>query len=332
MRKLLLLLIIPVFCISQEKYIKNDYVKIDSRIENDNYIIDYLFKDHQSIMHQIKIILHKVRTDEMIKKFGLPYSIFETFDNSNVDIIKQRQAIIKNGLFLLDGNKIKKDKKLLIEYYKTSTLQIANYIIEYLKSENNDTRENRIEMTMKFVQDIPYAIPKKNKKIYKNGYITPPEVLIEGYGDCDSKTMLFVCIMSYLIPEKDIVFVSTPGHIFSAIKDPNISNKIESNSYLPQTQQKDELKKGTYVELNKKKYFICETAGPGRPNYGQSDKKIKLSYIEKVDLSEIIYLPGECYHSNKMKYIKDEQRLAFEHHSCYIFNPPTSYEMTAPKN
>tara|TARA_B110000444_G_C18714900_1_gene535525 strand:+ start:50 stop:1048 length:999 start_codon:yes stop_codon:yes gene_type:complete len=332
MKKLLLILVLPIFCISQEKYIKNDYVKMDSRIENDNYVIDYFFKDHQSIGHQIKIILHKRRTEDMIEKFGLPYSIFEPYDDTKVDIIKQRRGIIEDGLFLLDGKKIKKDKKALIEYYKTPTLQIANYIISYLQSQNNDTRENRIEMTMKFVQDIPYAIPKKNKKIYKNEYITPPEVLIEGYGDCDSKTILFVCIMSYLIPEDDIVFVSVPGHIFSAIKDHDSSNKIQSNKRLPQTQQKDDLKQGTYVELNNEIYFICETAGPGRPNYGQSDNEIKLSYIEKIDLSEVISIPGECYHSNRMKYIKAEQRLAFEHHSCYIFNPPTIYEMTSPKN
>ena len=120
------------------------------------------------------------------------------------------------------------------------------------------------------------------------------------------------------------------GHIFSAIKDKNSSHKIHSNEYVPQSQQKELLTQGTYVEFNNEKYFICETAGPGRPNYGQSDQKIKLCYIEKVDLSESIAHPGNCYHANHMSHITDERRLAFEYHSCYKFNPPTNYELTAP--
>ena len=330
MTKVFIIFLTPLLILSQEKYIKNNHVKIGSKITHDNYVVDYSFIDHESTTHNIICFFNQNKTDSMIAKFGLPYSIFEPYDISNTAINNERHNIIKNGLFLSKYGKIIKDKKALIEYYKPPTLQIANYIIKYLQANRIDTRKNRIEIAMKFVQDIPYAIPKENKKIYKNGYITPLEVLIEGYGDCDSKTILFVCIMSYLIPEDDIVFVSTPGHIFSAIKDNNSSHKINSDEYIPQSQQKEFLNHGTYVDFNDDKYFICETAGPGRPNYGQSNQKIKLCYIEKVDLSQGVLQRGNCYHANHMSNVKDEKRLAFEYHSCYKFNPPTNYELTAP--
>ena len=188
-------------------------------------------------------------------------------------------------------------------------------------------------MAMKFVQDIPYAIPKESRRIYKNGYITPLEVLIEGYGDCDSKTILFVCIMSFLIPEDDILFVSIPGHIFSAIKyDDDNFKKNNSDNYIPYTQRKEcNSKTGTYLEYKNDKYFICETAGPGRPYYGQSNQEIKMYKIEEIDLGGVMTVNGECYHSETMSHSKDGKRLIFEHNSCYIFNPPASYDLTKPE-
>ncbi len=350
-------------CFSQDEYVKNEHVDIDSYINNGNYIIDYQFKDHNGDLHNFSMALEKIKTDSMIKKFGISNSILKSSKKMDHDIINERNRIIEDGMFIAqDGFPKELNKKVLVSYYREIVNPIANYIIEYLEKNNIDNRLNRIEMAMKFVQDIPYAIPEEDKRAFKLGYITPPEVLIEGYGDCDSKTILFACVMSYLINYEDIIFVSTPGHIFSAIKDYGYTHE---NEYVPQSQR--EINYGTgggFVMYNNNKYFVCETAGSARPNYGKSyqyqpssfrnkevsflnnlrqlfkyspapsiyrpTSRIKHCKIETFDLSNLLVFPGDCHHSNSMKYIKKEKRMAFDYHSCFMYNPPSSYDSTKP--
>ena len=46
--------------------------------------------------------------------------------------------------------------------------------------------------TMKTYRAVRYAVPDKNiGNKHIGGFFTPPQVLINGYGDCDSKTVLF---------------------------------------------------------------------------------------------------------------------------------------------
>ncbi|MBF25508.1 MAG: hypothetical protein CMP49_03195 [Flavobacteriales bacterium] len=333
MYKILLFSLIPFIIFCQDNYVKNEHVEISTIISNNDYIIDYQFKDHFNKLHSLQLFFKKEETDLMINRFGFPTSLLKKNKNSKNVNTDEKKEIIEQGLFLIDGGIIKKNKKSIVDFYKRSVTPIAQYIINYLKFNKIDNRENRIEMAMKFVQDIPYAIPKESRRIYKNGYITPPEVLIEGYGDCDSKTILFVCIMSFLIPEDDIVFVSIPGHIFSAIKYYD-NNYIEynSNEYIPFTQRKDDnLTDRTYIKYKNSNYFICETAGPGRPNYGHSNQEIKMYKIEEIDLNGILTINGDCFHSENMHLSKDGKRFLFEHNSCYIFNPPSSYDLTKPE-
>ncbi len=354
---------LPFLCFSQEEYKKNEHVEIDSYIEDGNYIIDYVFKDHNGVLHNFSMALEKEKTDIMIKKFGVSNSILKTTKKMEKDALNKRNKIIEDAMFIAkDGFPKALNKKALVSYYKQTANSIANYILTYLEKNKNDTRLNRIEMAIKFVQDIPYAIPKENRRAYKMGYITPPEILIDGYGDCDSKTILFACIMSYLINEDDIIFISTPSHIFSAIKD---YDYVHEKGYVPQTQR--EVNYGTgdgFVMYNNSKYFVCETAGPGRSNYGQHyqyqstqlrkkedsflntlknafkyspatsiyrpTSRIKHCKIETFDLSELVVFPGDCHHSMSMKYVKKEKRRAFDYHSCFMFNPPGGYEASKP--
>ena len=319
------------FFLGQEKYSKNEHVEIDCSTTESHYIIDYKFKDHQHYEHLFEMSLERFKIDTMIEKYGLPKSYFKSSNKKDDELEEKRKQLAIDSFFILEGGVLKKDKQALVDYYRGMTSPIANFIIDYLDTNNQDTRANRIEMAMKFVQDIPYGVPKDKKNDGKFGYITPPEILIEGYGDCDSKTILFVCIMSYLIPTNDIIYVSTPGHIFSAIKNYEMSKVLEHNEeYIPYTQREfNKLDLDKYVEFNNDIYFVCETAGSARPNYGENNEKLKLCYIETFDSSQILSTNGYCYHSNTMR-VNKENRLQFEFPSCFVYNPPTSYDMTKP--
>jgi hypothetical protein len=124
-------------------------------------------------------------------------------------------------------------------------------IVGSLAEYGADTRRNRIEFAMRFVQDIPYGIPDfKDKDRHFGGVHVPPQLLISGYGDCDSKVLLFVGILAYLIPSADIIFLNQKDHVLSAVRE-----KPEKGL--------------TYVTYRNEEYLIAETAGPGMRLLGQ---------------------------------------------------------------
>ena len=59
MKKIFIIFVTPLLVLSQEKYVKNDYVKINTKVKLENYVIDYSFKDHESILHHINFFFNK---------------------------------------------------------------------------------------------------------------------------------------------------------------------------------------------------------------------------------------------------------------------------------
>ena len=134
-------------------------------------------------------------------------------------------------------------------------------------------------MAIRFVQDIPYGIPEfSDKNRHYGGVSPPPQLLIKGCGDCDSKVLFFAGILIYLIDSDDIIFLNQSKHVLSAIKE--------------------EPKNGsTYIKYKKEKYLIAETAGPGLRSLGEKGNYYKNSF--KVE--ELSIIPSEIipYRNNK---------------------------------
>lgn len=255
MRFFLIIVIIPFFTFPQTKYKKNKHVEIHTAVVNSTYIVDYIFKDHVNQIHNVSFSFDKEKTDQNISRMGIPYTMFDRFVLTEENLQRNKE-ILQNGLFKNINNKLELDYDAVVSFYKPYCKDIATSLIEILDRIDMDNTLNRIEIAMKFIQDIPYAIPRKNRKIYKNGCLAPLEVLIEGYGDCDSKTLLFASILCHMIPSENILFVKGDNHVLTAV---HLSEKI--------------LKKADYFKYNQKKYYICETAGPGRRLFGEKSLK-----------------------------------------------------------
>ena len=265
MRFFSIILIFPFFLFSQNKYQKNKHVQIETNIVGKDYVIEYLFKDHFNDIHDISFRFDKQTIDHIISQFGIPYSMFDRYE-VNDENLRKHKRILKDGLFKQTDNKLELDYDAVVSFYKPYCKVIADELIRLLKIQNKDNTLNRIEMAMKFIQDIPYAIPRKNRKIYKNGCLAPLEVLVKGYGDCDSKTLLFASILTHMIDSDRIIFIKGDKHVLTAIH------------YDEKT-----LRKSDFFRYNGKKHYICETAGPGRRLFGEkslSRKKYSLSPLK----------------------------------------------------
>ena len=271
MKNIIILILLPVLCFGQKKYSKNKHVIINTKVKSNSYNINYVFKNQWNELQELSFNLNKEKSDFDIQKFGIPDNMFDRYIESK-EVVEKRNAILREGFYKRDGNTLVVDYNSLVKYYRNTFKPISDYLIEYLKSSRRDNRRNRIEIAMKFVQDIPYGLPYEKRVQskyggykYDDGIFAPNEVLIKGYGDCDSKTFLFACIVSHMIKTNDIIFVRGDNHILSAIKFPKISG-------------------GKYFKYEGGSYYICETAGPGRPMFGERKKKIGKAIIYPLAL------------------------------------------------
>jgi len=94
-----------------------------------------------------------------------------------------------------------------------------------------------INTVIKFVQFIPYKIPPLNYKGKEtSGLFAPAICLSEGYGDCDTKSLLLCCILAH---KYELIYLMGANHAFIGIKS------------IPGKDQE-------YVEINNSKYVLCE--------------------------------------------------------------------------
>ena len=255
-------ILIPLKIYNFTRYSKNSHVSIKTTLVNqETYKIKYTFKDHFNNLHTMQIFYDKDGIDIENLVLGVPKSMYEPYTVTPLSEI-YRKKIIRDGLYVNQGNILRADCNRVVNYYRRYVKKTANDLLKYLKENNLNTRDNKINIAMKFVQDIPYGIPNElNPHKYDDGIFTPTEILINGYGDCDSKTFLFVGLLSYMINPNDILFVDGDNHFFSAIKDYGNSS-------------------GTYFNHEGSRYYICETAGPGRPDYREGLTVGKYHLIE----------------------------------------------------
>ena len=263
---LILLFSIPLF--SQKQIASNPWLSYDVQVIDGNYLIDYTFKDHFENLQHFSLSYAVELTNLKINKLGIPNWMFDSYLDTEANKSRRLQ-ILKDGLFLLSGNTIEIDKSAVIDYYSEMFCKpIAEQISVALARYGKDTRRNRIEMAIRFVQDIPYGIPDfADKERYYGGVSPPPKVLIDMYGDCDTKALLFVGILVYLIDKDDIIFLNQSKHVLTAIKDTPV-------------------KELTFIKFQGDKFLVAETAGPGRRLLGEKGNY----YSSKFEIEKLLLL------------------------------------------
>lgn len=104
----------------------------------------------------------------------------------------------------------------------------------------------RLEIFLRFVQGLPYAMPPQTDGLRTiHTFWTPPEVAIKGRGDCDSKTILFATLWSREHPDQ-LIAVYTPEHLFLGVRGFHARSSRE-----------------TVWRVGGIDYLLCETTGFG---------------------------------------------------------------------
>lgn len=141
----------------------------------------------------------------------------------------------------------------IVNTYKPFCSSIATSIYESLTLKGLDTYFNRVQAALNFVQFIPYGVPDfDTAEWYYHELSVPPESLVLGYADCDSKSVFMASILANLIPAENMVLVScmvksanervAGAHMMIAVSDLNIQ--------------------GEMIEHGGKYYLLLETTAP----------------------------------------------------------------------
>ncbi|MBN1338942.1 MAG: hypothetical protein JXA03_06445 [Bacteroidales bacterium] len=263
---LIFVLLLPLVITAQKGLRYNDHISYQVDTVNGEYIIAFSFMDPFRNMQSLTMAFPVEVTHSMILRFGIPASMFDPYPDSEENR-RKRQEIISEGLFKQKGEYLIVDKSAILNYYAPVFCKpIAEWIAGTLQAKGKDSRKNRIEMAMSFVQDIPYGMPDKDdNRFHYGGILTPPEILIRMYGDCDSKALLFAGILSYLTESNDYVFLNQKNHVLTAVKGKPANGQ-------------------TYIKYQGDTYLLAETAGPGKRKLGEKGDYFRNEFeVETVD-------------------------------------------------
>ena len=181
--------------LTPSKYQKTPLTRQSVEITKKTYSFKYKFSSPSNEWFEWSWTYKRLETNEMINKFGISKSIFEPFQATEKNV-KSRNRIIKTSLFKKEGKVISPDFNRMIPFYMGFTSPLYALTIRTLGKDS--TPRERVEFLLRFVQDIPYGIPptRSNSKVI-SGVLSPPQIFIEKWGDCDSKVLLLSSILAH---------------------------------------------------------------------------------------------------------------------------------------
>jgi hypothetical protein len=115
---------------------------------------------------------------------------------------------------------------------------------EMLKKNESLTLQQFLALMLAFIQEVMYGTPpiKEGDKVIL-GFFTPPRVLVEDFGDCDSKGVTFASLWTNF-KNYPLILIKIPNHMFVGLAIPSFSQEG--------------------VTINGLRYTLCEVTGPDK--------------------------------------------------------------------
>ncbi|TNE97646.1 MAG: hypothetical protein EP326_11110 [Deltaproteobacteria bacterium] len=212
MKFLLFLLTIQSAFALPELYQKKEYTKSQTETLGDNYHYVYGFKDHLGAYREIRWAFNRWKSDSFLMNFGLGEKEGDTFHVGDAEL--------EYSMMKVENNKVSFDYSKVVQESKEIVAPLYAQILTIQKKYGLSNRE-KVELIMRFLQDIPYGIPPTNyQSRYIGGLFPPSETLRNGWADCDSKSVLMATLLSF-DPHyyNKMAMILVPGHALLGIQD-----------------------------------------------------------------------------------------------------------------
>lgn len=211
----------------------------------DNYVFKYEFQDHQNALKEFQWEYNKWRVQNYIYSFGLSEKQGSKFQVDNNELQSSNMYLNGGTLYFRYDQIIIKSREIVRPLYDVYK--------QYVQKHHLNKRE-QIELIMRFLQDIPYFIPPMNyQNRFIGGLFPPSELLKNGKGDCDSKSVLMAAILSHDPFYYDkLAIVLVPGHALLAIEAPPMAYD-------------------QFLEFQGRTFVYAEPVGPRRTPFGATN-------------------------------------------------------------
>lgn len=252
---------------SPRQYAKSPHTAQHVAREGDKYLFEYTFKDQNEAPWTWSWSYHKAITDLEAGQFGVPPYIYDPYRPTEQELARRREAI-RNGLFRQNGDYVEPDYNAMAGHY----MDFAEPLHTLLEQTSGGRRQDKIETLLKFIQDIPYGIPPDRlpDRVIA-GVLPPPQMLLERWGDCDSKAVLFASILAH-DPSMRAVFLLVPNHILLAVEG------------IPRPYQ-------NAIEVRGRTYILAEPVGPGRVDLGDTGASRYDRFNDVIEVEPVRFRP-----------------------------------------
>ncbi len=227
-------MIIHLKKITQKLIKKSKYSEYFSIAEDDSNSFNLRLTAPPSMQSQIRAEFKRITSE--IARQQRPYD--KKIERESK--VQKNDFLHKKGLRYI-GDKIGVNYGLLV---KINQERVKPVFQNLLKESNGLNFQQFLSFLLSYIQEIRYGIPplQENGK-YIMGFWVPPKVLINNFGDCDSKGVTFSSLWINF-KKYPILLIRIPNHLFIGLAVPSFSEGG--------------------VTINGLRYTLCEVTGPGK--------------------------------------------------------------------
>jgi hypothetical protein len=152
---------------------------------------------------------------------------------------KKRKEYLEKRGFRFTGNKMGVNYRLVVQ---NNRIRVKQAVEAMRKKFGRKSLHQFMALMLAFIQKIWYGIPplrEKDKVILE--FWVPPKVLVNNFGDCDSKGVAFASMWT-TFKKYPLILIKIPKHLFVGVAIPSIG--------------------GEGFAINGIRYTLCEVTGP----------------------------------------------------------------------
>ena len=231
---------------------RNPHTVRIARWEGDTAILDPRVRSGNL---DLTVKIDRQRMKQAIESFGIPESWFHIRARSQLELARKESALIAmaaaRGILLRsDGNRmrVRVNHSWVVGKSTSDLRELAQYLSRITLSHGYRTQRQLLGILASFPQALKFQAPENirlsevGERVKTVGVTMPLETLYNGWGDCDTKSLLFASILANF-PHQRAVFVMGSGHLFVGVRAvPRLNDH--------------------YIDIRGVKYILIEMSSP----------------------------------------------------------------------
>lgn len=226
-------------------------------LDSSYYCFEYNFRDYYDKPITWRWSAKRQLLDSLSNNYGLPLNFFEPYRATRA-MIARRKRIQEKGLFYISEGYLVPDYNAIVKTHAPVTKPL--YELAKISVKDSNSLEEKIEILLRFCQDMKYRVPPAEyKDKIVEGLLPPSMSLGLGWGDVDTKAMIFASAL-YHEPDIKMIIFTMQNSVLVAI----------GGIHKPYQE---------YIEYKGEIYTICNTTGPARLNIGDRGRNFTTPQI-----------------------------------------------------